>query len=209
MRRTDEAVEAKAPSTPLGQRAGMSSEGGRLRGYRSVVIQLRAATRDDVPAIAAINVRSWQVSFRGHFPDHFLDALDPADRESFVTEVVTSGPPHHVTVATEDDLVVGYVMLGPPFDDDVDAIETLELYSLYIEPERIGTGLGRLLIDEALRYLRQGPWKAAVLWAPKAVERTCRFYEAAGWVAEAEKTEDVPAGNPVLQVRYRIELSDP
>jgi ribosomal protein S18 acetylase RimI-like enzyme len=186
----------------------MSPDGGHLGRYRSVVIQLRAATRDDAPSIAAINVRSWQVSFRGYFPDRFLDALNPAARESFVTEVVTSGPPHHVTVATEDDLVVGYVMLGPPFDDDVDANETLELYSLYIEPGRIGTGLGRLLMDEALRYLRQGPWKAAVLWAPKRVERTCRFYETAGWVADAEKTEEVPAGNPVLQVRYRIELSD-
>lgn len=30
-----------------------------------------------------------------------------------------------------------------------------ELYSMYVEPDRIGTGLGRLLMEDALEYLRR------------------------------------------------------
>ena len=160
----------------------------------------------DAEAIADINIRSWQASFHGHFPDEYLDSLNPRDREPLVRDVLSSGPPHHVAVAVEDERVIGFVMLGPPFDTDVDATHTLELYSLYIEPVRIGTGLGRLLMEDALRYLRDGPWTSAVLWAPRGVERTCRFYEAAGWHVDAQKTQETPAGNPVDQVRYRIFL---
>ena len=181
-----------------------SYEGGSVT--VGCVTEIRAGVPEDVMAIADINVRSWQVSFRGYFPNEFLDSLNSRDREPFVLDVLTSGPPHHLAVAVEEDQVIGFVMLGPPLDADVDAASTLELYSLYIEPERIRTGLGRLLMGEALRYLREGPWTSGVLWAPSAVERTCRFYEAAGWYVDGEKTEEIPAGNPVDHVRYRIDL---
>ncbi len=41
---------------------------------------LRNARPDDVGAIAVVHVRSWQATYAGHFPDDFLDALDPAQR---------------------------------------------------------------------------------------------------------------------------------
>ena len=40
---------------------------------------LRNARPDDVAAIAVVHVRSWQATYAGHFPDDFLDALDPAN----------------------------------------------------------------------------------------------------------------------------------
>jgi GNAT superfamily N-acetyltransferase len=103
--------------------------------------------------------------------------------------------------------VVGFAILGPVRDSDLDASAVHELYSLYVEPDRIGTGLGRLLMDDALGYLRRGPWTTATLWTLRDVTRTRRFYEEAGWSADGtDKTEEIPEGNPVVQVRYRIDL---
>lgn len=73
------------------------------------------------------------------------------------------GDPYHVAVAEDDGKVVGYVMLGPPISEDLDSSAVHELYSLYIEPNRVGTGLGRRLMDHALQYLRNGDWDYAVL----------------------------------------------
>lgn len=172
-----------------------------------VVASIRRAVPGDAQAIAEINVRGWQASFRGIFPDGFLDNLDPQDREPWVSDVLSTGFPYHAVVAVEGEETVGFVLLGPPMDPELNASEIHELYSLYIEPKRIGTGLGRLLMDEALRYLRGGAWASAVLWAPREARRTCRFYERAGWYPDGvEKTEEIPTGNPVVQVRYRIEL---
>jgi hypothetical protein len=41
---------------------------------------LRAGTLDDVPAIAAVHVQSWQTSYRHILPAEFLDGLDVARR---------------------------------------------------------------------------------------------------------------------------------
>lgn len=162
---------------------------------------------EDVRAITEINVRGWQVAFRGFFPDDFLDAMDPKDREPVVIDMVGKGPPHHVAVAVQGGAVVGYVMLGPPRAQDLDPSRVHELWALYIEPDRIGTGLGRTLMDHALTHLHTGSWDYAVLWTLRGAQRTSRFYEAAGWYRDGAATvEEIPAGHPVSLVRYRIQL---
>ena len=44
--------------------------------------QVRKATVEDASGIAFVHVRSWQVAYRGHMPDEFLDGLDPEKRTS-------------------------------------------------------------------------------------------------------------------------------
>jgi GNAT superfamily N-acetyltransferase len=61
--------------------------------------------------------------------------------------------------------VVGFVILGPVRDSDLDPSTVHELYSMCVERDRVGTGLGRLLMEDALEYLRRGPWTGAVLWS--------------------------------------------
>lgn len=157
--------------------------------------------------IAAINVRGWQTAFRHIFPEDFLDQMDPGEREPLVDQMLSKGHPYHVAVVEDNGKVVGYVMLGPPRSAEFNTSKVHELYSLYIEPDRTGTGLGQILMDDALKYLQEGGWEAAVLWTPQWAGGTARFYEKAGWYLDgAEKTEEIPAGNPVTQVRYRIDL---
>jgi GNAT superfamily N-acetyltransferase len=171
------------------------------------MVEIRPAGPADVSTIAAINVRGWQAAFRGIIPDDFLDQMDAQKRKSFVDEVISRGAPYHVVVAVDEDTVIGYVMLGPPISEDLNASQFHELYSVYIEPDRIGTGLGHLLMNHVLEYLRDGDWGHAVLWTLQDAERASRFYERTGWYLDgAEKTEEIPEGNPVTQVRYRIDL---
>jgi ribosomal protein S18 acetylase RimI-like enzyme len=171
------------------------------------MVDIRPASQDDVSMIAAINIRGWQAAFRDVLPEEFLNRMDPEESESFVDEKISQGDPYHLAVAEDDGKVVGYVMLGPPISEDLGSSAIRELYSLYIEPDRIGTGLGRSLMDHALQYLRNGHWDYAVLWTLRDAQRTSRFYERAGWHLDGgEKTEEIPEGNPVVQVRYRIDL---
>lgn len=169
---------------------------------------LRVARPEDAVPIAELNVRSWQASYRGVFPDEFLDEMKSRERQlRWLMDVLAEGSSFRTTVAVATGRVVGFAILGPVRDSDLDASTVQELYSLYVEPHRIGTGIGRLLMDDALEQLRSGPLTAAVLWTLRDVTRTRRFYEAAGWSADGtDKTEHIPEGNPVVQVRYRIDL---
>ncbi|MEX1092227.1 MAG: GNAT family N-acetyltransferase [Acidimicrobiia bacterium] len=171
------------------------------------MVTIRSAGLEDVSTIAAINVRGWKAAFRDIIPDDFLDRIDAEERQSFIGQMILTGDPYRVAVAEDVGEVVGYVMLGPPIAEDLEPSTIHELYSLYIEPDRIGTGLGRSLMDHALQHLRNGDWDEAVLWTFQDARRTSRFYERAGWYRDgAEKTEEIPEGNPVIQVRFRIDL---
>ena len=168
--------------------------------------RIRLATPEDASIMCEINVRGWQVAFRGLFPDEFLDTLDPKDREPAFAERV-SVDPYHAAVAVDEE-VVGFVGLGPPDAEDLDPVRVHELWGLYVEPERFGTGVGRILMDHAFDHLRSGGWDSAILWTLRDVERTCRFYEAAGWYRDGEeKAWEVPQGNLLTLVRYRYELN--
>jgi len=170
------------------------------------MVRVRTATPEDVSAISEITVRGWQVAFRGLFPDEYLDALDPRDRDAAFAERLKNGLLHYAAVALEDE-VVGFVGLRPPDDEGLDPIRVHEIWGLYVEPELIGTGVGRVLMDHALAHLRTGSWEQAILWTLKDVDRTCRFYEAAGWYRDGEeKVWEIPEGNPVTLVRYTFDL---
>ncbi|HUG74354.1 MAG TPA: GNAT family N-acetyltransferase [Acidimicrobiia bacterium] len=171
------------------------------------MVRVRTATSDDVPAISDINVRGWQAAYRGVFPDEFLNAMDPRRRHAAFAVAVTSTG-HHTAVAFDDD-VIGFVGLRPPEPEDGDPDRVHEIWGLYVEPTRIGTGVGRELMSHALDYLSAGGWEHAILWTLRDVARTCRFYEVAGWHRDgAEKVWDLPEGNPVTLVRYRFNLVD-
>ena len=169
---------------------------------------LRPAREEDAASIAELNVRSWQASYRGVFPDEFLDEMKTREQQlRWLADITAEGSSFRTTVVDNNGDVVGFAILGPVRDSDLDPSTAHELYSLYVEPDRIGTGLGRLLMDDTLRYLRSGPWTAAVLWTLRDVTRTRRFYEAAGWSPDGtDRTEEIPDGNRVVQVRYQIDL---
>lgn len=45
-------------------------------------MRCRPAEPGDAGAVARVHVRSWQVAYRGPFPDESLDGLRPEDRAS-------------------------------------------------------------------------------------------------------------------------------
>jgi hypothetical protein len=49
---------------------------------------IRRARSSDVPEIAAVHVRAWQVGYRGHVPDAYLDAMNPAQRAAWWSTVL-------------------------------------------------------------------------------------------------------------------------
>ncbi len=104
---------------------------------------------------------------------------------------------HRLTVAVEDDTVIGFTYLGP-----TPAAGVCELYAIHVEPGRVGTGVGRMLMADALPYL--GP--RAVLWVLEGNTRARRFYERGGWVADGETRQAPMGGEVTRQVRYARSL---
>ena len=99
----------------------------------------------------------------------------------------------------------GLLATGPTTDGAA-APGTAEIYAVYLEPERVGSGVGRELFGTAVRNLHDVGFSRALLWVLESNDRARRFYEAAGWnVDDAVKDEDW-YGHVIREVRYSIEL---
>ena len=95
--------------------------------------------------------------------------------------------------------------MGPSSDQDA-AQGTGEVYAIFLEPDVVGTGVGRALFAQGVGDLRSLGFARATLWVLENNAPTRRFYEIAGWRTDGtEKTEDWN-GFPLREVRYRTEL---
>jgi ribosomal protein S18 acetylase RimI-like enzyme len=170
-------------------------------------VRIRPATVADADALAVVHVRSWQAAYVGQVPQEHLDAMDPAGRRDRWVEILrTTEPPAATTVLEHDrEGVIGFVSLGPSRDADADPTRG-ELMAIYTEPAYWGHGVGRRLMDEALRQLRAAGYASATLWVLATNVRAREFYEAFGWRPDGTTMTDDSHGFPLDEVRYAINL---
>ena len=182
---------------------------------------VRPATADDAGQLARVHVRSWQAAYQGLMPQEYLNGLDPADRVerwqnilAAVHEAQQSGGPLRGAVvaiagrAAADDAgetICGFALFGPTRDEDEDARRTGEVSAIYLMPDNWSTGLGRLLMAEAVRQL-SGAYEQATLWVLDSNDRARRFYTRNGWAEDGAVKVDDTWGFPCSEVRYRRAL---
>jgi len=169
-------------------------------------VQIRPAAPADAPALGRLHVRAWQSAYRGMLPDDYLDALDAQaePRERMWRDLIERPRDGQTLLVAEDGrAVVGFCHTarareGPP--------DLGELFSIYVDPDRIGTGLGAALMRPSLDAMRAAGFPAAVLWVLDANDLARRFYERFGWRPDGTVKEETLWGVTVREVRYRIEL---
>jgi GNAT superfamily N-acetyltransferase len=164
-------------------------------------MQVRVATVADAEAIETIRIRGWQTAYRHVFPPEELDKL-PVDWSRWA-ESLAAGHWQACRVAEDNDVVVGWVTFGPARDADIRAGE---VYGLYVDPDRWGTGAGRALLERAEAELAC-TWDEAILWTLDDNPRTRRFYDAAGWRFDGTTGSFDRFGVSPPTVRYAKRLS--
>ncbi len=159
----------------------------------------------DAEGIAQVHIASWRHTYRGHFPEAYLDSLSAADRAERWREILAQPAPQACFVAEEDGRIVGFSDIGASRDDDAD-LGTGELRTLYLEPEQLGRGTGRALMERAVQALRSAAFGSATLWVLEANARARGFYAAAGWSPDGATHRFEVGGANVPELRYRREL---
>jgi ribosomal protein S18 acetylase RimI-like enzyme len=104
---------------------------------------------------------------------------------------------HRLTVAESGGRVAGFSYVGPSETDGA-----AELYAIHVEPDLVGTGVGRLLMENALGQLAEVGGERAVLWVLEENGRARRFYDRGGWQPDGTTRVEPISGQPVRQLRY-------
>jgi ribosomal protein S18 acetylase RimI-like enzyme len=145
---------------------------------------LRQAVQGDAARLGEIFVRCWRSAYRGVVADEIIDGLDPVVVARWWERLLAE---HDVVVAAENGVPVGMARYGPDPDDPGRG----HLFSLYVDPDASGTGVGRMLLGHVAAQLAAAGFTTATLWVFAANERAIRFYRAAGWEPTGkERVED-------------------
>lgn len=101
-------------------------------------------------------------------------------------------------IADDDGRAVGWIAIV-----STDDAETAQLRWFLVEPVYRGRGLGRRLVNEAVRFGREAGYRRLALWTVPELTTAARLYMSAGFVL----AEEVPGGHGVFTREQRYELA--
>lgn len=169
-------------------------------------LRIERARPADAGALARVYVETWRAAYAGLVPDRVLIAMQESVHETrFAGWISRQTEKQFILVARMPEAgPVGLCSGGPagggPRTEG-------EIYLLYVDQDWQNRGIGRSLLRAALRGLRRGGCGCAMLWV-LAGNPSRFFYEAAGGVRSAERTERL-WGTDLKEISYTWrDLSD-
>ncbi|MFE2048676.1 GNAT family N-acetyltransferase [Streptomyces sp. NPDC059459] len=165
-------------------------------------------TLADCDRVSEIRVQGWRTAYRGLMPQRYLDELDVARDARRRRDLFTRAPDGVVNLVAEDDggEVVGWACHGPYRDGEL-RTEDAELYALYVDAGRFGTGVGQTLLRETVRRCATAGHARMLLWVVEGNVRARRFYEREGFTADGAEEPYKVARVAVPEVRYARRLT--
>lgn len=140
---------------------------------------------------AFVHWKSWHETYTGIVAPAYLDGLTlPVSQE--ISRQNTDG----IRIALDGGRVVGFVGFGPCRHADLP--DAGEIYALYLLRSHQGRGIGRRLMEEALRQL--GDYPRVAVTVLKENHSAIRFYERCGFRCDGCEAE-LTLGRPVTELR--------
>ncbi len=170
---------------------------------------VRLASPGDVTALGGVTGRAYAAAYPGIVP--------PAELEEWVTDApamwtrwrdaLEERPPDHPSrawVADRGGVILGYAITTSATSEYLPPPDGAgELTSLYLDPDAIGTGIGRLLYDRSVRDLFERGFDPLVVWAFRDIPKAQRFYPRMGLTIDVPDHDWVLGGVPCPIVRFR------
>ena len=155
---------------------------------------LRAAGPNDVDQLTAVFLDCWRISYARVMPAALVEGMTEQQARSMWSDALRR-PGQTILAATADcppHAVLGFVGFQPQ-EDGVGYVS-----SLYVSPNLQGGGVGRLLLGEAERELRNAGARTARLWVFAENKPSHAFYLRQGWQPDG-RLETLPEwGQPQL-----------
>ena len=172
-------------------------------------VEIQRAEAEHASSIAEVHTRSFRFSY-AHLPVTRRSAETGLEGRVVVWDQRLRRSDRATLVAIDEDRVVGFVHLGQSPDDDADGT-TGHIYSVHVDPDLTGRGIGGQLVAAATTALGSDGYRAATLWVLAGNERARRFYQRLGWQGDGSVRTEILSvgseeGDEVEVVRLRLDL---
>ena len=158
---------------------------------------IRAAAPADAAKCADIHMRSWVFAYKDIVPMDIIESHN-VRRPAMWQELLANNEDIHY-VAVLDDIIIGIITINPPYENDLP--ETVyELSGLYLDPDYVGKGFGRLSMDWIKSEIFSRGYKMISLWVLDKNIRAKSFYEKYGFKPDGKRSES--GIGDILKERY-------
>lgn len=168
-----------------------------------MTVTIREARKADCKRIGEISMLGWQVAYQDILPADYLAAIRLEDRAARFERVLESGSLLHV--AESDEKIVGFISGGRCRDSvypDYDG----EVYAIYLDPDHMKRGIGKLLMQSLEEQLAAQGMTGVVAWMLVGNEAR-HFYESFGGVKIAEDKLQID-GVSYPEIAYGWKIAD-
>ncbi len=150
---------------------------------------------DDRSMISKVYEESWKSAYQGIIPQDYLDSI-PEGR--WAPKLDTPG--WETLLCIDDSQIVGTSSFCKSrfaqFPD------WGEIISIYLLPDYMGKGYGKILMEAALAKLKEQGYERVFLWVLEENNRARGFYEHCGFLPTDDFLEDHIGGKALREVRY-------
>jgi ribosomal protein S18 acetylase RimI-like enzyme len=175
------------------------------------MVVVRPARPDDAEGITRIHLTGWQRGYAHLMPAAYLArriAEEPERTAQRRTHLESPDGPAMTVVAVDGPDVVGFANFGPDRDEPGFG----EVYAIYVDPDRLSTGIGRAMMETAVASLRERDLSPVRLWVLAGNARGLAFYERYGFRPDGgrgsfviEQPGELPIELPELRLSLHLE----
>lgn len=153
---------------------------------------------DSRPAISRVYEKSWKHAYQGIIPQDYLDSI-PEGRWAAKLD----RPGLHTLLCVDGGEIVGTSSFCRSRWEQYDGWG--EIVSIYLLPDSMGKGLGKLLMERTVSELLQLGYKDIFLWVLAENIRARAFYERFGFRQTDDVLSDSIGGKNLREIRYALQ----
>lgn len=150
---------------------------------------------DDRMAISTVYEKSWKYAYKDIIPQHYLDSI-PEGR--WASNLDNQG--WKTLVCLDNGKIIGTSSFCQSRFEQFQGWG--EIISIYLLPDYIGKGYGKILMDAALSELKRQGYENVFLWVLEENIRARDFYEQYGFLLTEDFLDDNIGGKDLREVRY-------
>ena len=151
---------------------------------------------EEIRGKAYVHFKAWQETYPGIVDPDFLSEQTLEKCEEIAYRYLDN-----ILVAKDEDKVVGFVSYGKYRNSDLE--DTGEVPAIYLLNEYQGRGIGKRMMEEALKHLES--YKQVALWVLKENKKAIGFYENCGFHLDGHE-ETIIFGTPIIEARMIKEM---
>lgn len=146
---------------------------------------IRAASKEDVPALAALHIEGWHAAYGGLVDDEALNTPTLESRIDQWKEWIHLSDSRTYIAIDDKGAPTGFISCGRlrtpvPGMSPVRPLYTSEVYGLYLLPAYYRQGIGTALMRAGVKGLHEMKHKSLCLWVLEKNDRAVSFYKKLG-----------------------------